>query len=407
MTAPGFLKRLEARYPWGLLGAAVGVAGLAVGAYGWLHERRPNVMFEVISEANVLDVHTALPDLRILFRGEDIQKENLNLRILRLRVANTGEADISQGLYDVNEPWGFKVRGGRALEIRLVEASSEYLFASVAPVLVNDSSVHLSKVILERGAAFSVELLVLHPSREVPEVVPIGKVAGVQRIEVLRGEAGRRESFWGAVLAGSVWTHLARFVGYILVLLVAAVIIGGAGSWIGNRLSGHKRRARARQLVALLNERKVPPGSARDAVVDLYAFGGKDALLASLRLAGFDSRNLAHQVRRFERFQRMGRRTHDDWRLAVDDALVDYDAVFAGHVRPDQLLVRAQSRRTRLRTAVLQMLLAEGLVVVEGNDARVDPELVNVLTVAVHVLGLIAPVAPGEPQAPQIGRAHV
>ena len=79
MESATWVKRLESRYPWGTLGVAVGVVGTAIGIYGWFHERKPNVVFEVAGEANVLDVHTALPELKIFFRSQDIRNRSCRL----------------------------------------------------------------------------------------------------------------------------------------------------------------------------------------------------------------------------------------------------------------------------------------------------------------------------------------
>src|SRR5437016_12539681 len=135
-----WFKYAEKRYPLGALGVLIGLVGIALGIYVGRHERKPNILFEVLSEANVLDIHTALPELTILFRGEDVQKASLNLRVIRVRVSNSGESDIAQSLYDNNEPWGFKVRGGRAIEVRVVDATSDYLRTWVMPQRINDST---------------------------------------------------------------------------------------------------------------------------------------------------------------------------------------------------------------------------------------------------------------------------
>jgi hypothetical protein len=67
-----WIKRTEHQVPWGWLSGLIGASALSLALYTTYHEKKPDVAFEVVSEANVLDVHTPLPDLTVLFRGQDI-----------------------------------------------------------------------------------------------------------------------------------------------------------------------------------------------------------------------------------------------------------------------------------------------------------------------------------------------
>ncbi|SRR6266566_898966 len=389
MESATWVKQLESRYPWGALGVAVGMVGTVIGAYGWLHQRKPNVVFEVASEANVLDVHTALPELKILFRNQDIQKTSLNLRILHLRVANTGEADITQGLYDGGQPWGFRITSGRAIEVRLADATSTYLRSSEQPRLADDSTIELTKVILERGSAFTVELLVLHPINQPPEVLPIGKVAGVERMEVLRRDPAQRPSFWVSLLAGSVWIHLARFAGYIVGLVIGAVIIGFVGSRTSDAFARRKRRLRREQLLTIFERHHVAESPGRDAVVDLYAFGGRSGLLAARWLTGISSKSLSALIRRSEAFPSV---SHTDWREAVSSPGTEVEVLMGSpHGNPATMRF---FRRRRFRDAVLQMLLSQPLLTREGDEAHIAPDFASALRVALQELHLVRAAAP-------------
>jgi len=59
-----------------------------------LDKRDAGMAYEILNTTDVLDVRTPVEDLKITFRGEDIQQGNLNLRIYSIRVMNTGETDI-------------------------------------------------------------------------------------------------------------------------------------------------------------------------------------------------------------------------------------------------------------------------------------------------------------------------
>src|SRR5262249_33173882 len=116
---------------WGfwvsLIGSLIGLLGL----YAAFHEKQASLRFEITGESNVLDIRQSLPDLQVSFQGEDIQRQNLNLRIITLRITNDGEVDILQPSYDQTEPWGFQLTGGRIIELRPVFSQSQYLTSKI------------------------------------------------------------------------------------------------------------------------------------------------------------------------------------------------------------------------------------------------------------------------------------
>jgi hypothetical protein len=80
--------RIDDRFSWAFTGVLVAVVFGIVGLYATLRENRPNLVVEIENQADVLDVHRPLEDLKLSFRGQDIQQQNLNLRIFTIRVAN-------------------------------------------------------------------------------------------------------------------------------------------------------------------------------------------------------------------------------------------------------------------------------------------------------------------------------
>src|SRR5436305_697066 len=129
-----WLQRLERGYAWSMLGAIVGIVGVILAIFA-LRERRAELQFQLISESNVLDVHTPVAALDVLYQGESLQKRQLNLRVITLRVANTGDADILQSQYDQRLPCGLAITRGRIVEIRLLSTNSSYLRNSLSPRL--------------------------------------------------------------------------------------------------------------------------------------------------------------------------------------------------------------------------------------------------------------------------------
>ena len=159
MSIPEWFKRIERKLPWSFISVFLGVCFFIAALYLALHKPKPDISFEIINEAQVLDVLKPLEDLAIFFKGENLQEKNLNLRILTIQVSNTGEVDILQSHYDKEDIWGIQVKNANIIETRLVDANSEYLKSNLNPKLLRDGILEFKKVIFETGKFFVLELL--------------------------------------------------------------------------------------------------------------------------------------------------------------------------------------------------------------------------------------------------------
>ena len=228
----------------------VGILSLLL-AYLALNEPEPGVTFETISDTDVLDLRRPLQDLSIVFRGQDVQEQNLNLRILTINVVNSGGVDILPSHYDHEDEWGIKFKDGQVVEARLVDTSSEYLRSKVVPQRLGIDTVAFPKVIFEEGAFFAVEILLLHPKSESPSISSIGKIAGINKITVLTRPLAREEvSFGTQLFQGSALIQVLRtiiyLVGFFLAIIVVVVVLVGIADPF-SRLNARRRRTRILQ----------------------------------------------------------------------------------------------------------------------------------------------------------------
>lgn len=234
--------------------AVIGVLLTGFGLYLTLSVDKPNISLVVINDTNVLDVHEPVKDLTIEFQGEDIQKENLNLRIITLKIVNDGELDILQSHYDMNDTWGIKVTGGEIIEVRLVESNSEYIKSNLDPRLVKDEGlIELEKIIFDRGKYFVLEILVLHEKQEIPTILPLGKIAGIEEIKVSELASESEEvTFFKEAFSGGAGVQFARTVSYFFVfigLIGLALLISFGLSGINKLRIKNSRRNEFRKFV--------------------------------------------------------------------------------------------------------------------------------------------------------------
>lgn len=211
---------------WGVLGV-VGMCVTFVIGYYFPHERKPSISFEITNEANVLDVHKPLKDLTIRFRGKDIQKEDLNLRIFTIRVENNGGVDILENHYASYDIWGFQIRNGKIIEVRLVDSNDNNIKRDLNPQLLKEDTVQFKKIIFDRRSFFTLEVLVLHPKNKLPELIPCGKIGGIPSTIAVYPRSDRsRKPFLLELLHGNILVHTVRFLGYFFIVALFFMAVG-------------------------------------------------------------------------------------------------------------------------------------------------------------------------------------
>ena len=183
---------------WSIFGALMGVVGVVLALifgyftiYPIINKPVTAISFNVV-EANVLDVYKPIDNLTILFRvgdvQEDIQKSGRNLQVITLRVKNTGDTDILQSHYEQSDPWGFRVENATIVgDPRVLRCSSNYLKCKAKQNirLIDERTVELPKVILERDKYYTIEILVIHERDARPTITPLGKIAGIDKVGVV------------------------------------------------------------------------------------------------------------------------------------------------------------------------------------------------------------------------------
>jgi hypothetical protein len=376
MSALSWLRLVEKRYPWGIVGVALAILFGLVGVYSFVHDKRPELVYEIESQSNVFDVHAPPPTLSVMFQGEDIEKRNLNLRIVRLRVINRGEADLLQTYFDAAESWGVAVHNGQLVEIRWVEDNSPYLRRSVVPRLASDSLAVFSKVIVDRGKFFTVDLLILHDKRVSPALVPAGKIAGSENIEIFtRPNDGTSESVWRQLLRGSIWLHLLRVVVYSALGLLLLVIGAIVAALIGSGLEATAKRRRRTEISELMVDSDAEL-RIKEFVIGLYA----DYDISGLRTADelLKDQALLDSELRLD---------SDSWSkrfaaMRVRRTVEAHDAVMGEVALPADIELAKGPGSVFFRHEVIQRLKSAELVIARDGKMTVGPPVMSLLSQA-------------------------
>ena len=229
---------------WSLLGVILALlfGGLAIYSE-FFRDRKPELRFEIVSNTSVLDVREDLGKLEIFYDGLDIKKSKQALRVVVVRVVNSGETAILMGHYDKREPLGFTFSTGKLLRVELLEASSRYLISNLRVSLTDSLLCVFEPVILESKEYFMFKALILHTQGWTPILSPQGKIAGIRTFYLTEQSSTESEmSYWHLVFAGGVWVQAARLILYFLGLTLLLLTVIFSVDFVSEKLTRRKRK---------------------------------------------------------------------------------------------------------------------------------------------------------------------
>lgn len=189
--------------------------------------KNPDIIFQIVAESNILDVHKPMKDLTISFRGNDIQETKQNLKFYIISVRNDGDKNVVQNDYDQNQIWGLEFKNSKIIETpQVIDSNSEYLKKYLTPKVLNENIVELSKVIFEKGKYATIEIKILHDIGKDPEISVRGKIAGVEKQTFnISSLAGQTQSFWQRLFKGDFLVQIARIIIYFLGFIISFIAL--------------------------------------------------------------------------------------------------------------------------------------------------------------------------------------
>ena len=243
-------------------------------AYLTLREPETRVTFEIVSTTDVLDLRRSLEDLRIEFRGQDLQEQNLNLKVMKINVENSGETHIRTVDYS-NIEWGIRIAGGQVIEAKVDRPNAANLISTNDLRYVGSDTIGFPKIVFDKGDAFAIELLVLHLNDVEPVIVPIGKIAGVKQFELAPPPLpGQEVGFVGQALGGGLRVVTVRsavyLVGSIIILFASVFALLGV-AWLVDNAKKVRRRKRVLQTDAI---KEIEMVRVKDGLVEIFASQG-------------------------------------------------------------------------------------------------------------------------------------
>jgi len=239
------LLKIERKYAWSFLGFVIAIIFGSITIYNsFLVDKSPYLDIIILSNVRVLDINAKVQDLDIIYKNENIIEQGKNLSILTLKIENSSDLDILSNYYDPNNPLGIKVVNATIVEKpEIIDASNAYLNQNIE-ISQNDSLniFTFSRTIIDKHQFFNVKLLLLHKSDEKPIIQPIGKIAGIEEIDVINQADKIKISFWGKLIHGNIGIHIVRFFFYVLSIAILLIIVFIPQSLISDVITTKKRK---------------------------------------------------------------------------------------------------------------------------------------------------------------------
>lgn len=185
---------------WSFIGVLVTVL------FFFLQKSTYELKITIDSVINLIEVRELIPNLEIFYKGEDILKNNKEIKIVLLTISNEGEV-IHQNYYDKNKPFGLKFQNSIILSTEIKESNCDYLKENILqqPIvfevsddnevkavngyqqnLPKEDELFLSKLIIEKGKYITFKLYLLCPvDIDLVNISFIGKIANIDKVKIL------------------------------------------------------------------------------------------------------------------------------------------------------------------------------------------------------------------------------
>ncbi len=230
-----------------ILITTLGIISGVVGLVAYFQKSNPHLVYQILANTNVFEVKENLGDLDILFRGNNIKKNNEKLVIMTIKVLNDGNANILKNFYDSNDPLGLEISDGIFAETpSVLDASSDYLKNNLNIKQASEKKISFPDLIIEQGDYFTIKTLILSNNYSQPSILPIGKVAGVKQIDVKAlyesGSTNNFNKFLMQTFSGGIFTQFFRLVAYFLLGIIIIALLVIASEFIEDKLKKLKRK---------------------------------------------------------------------------------------------------------------------------------------------------------------------
>jgi hypothetical protein len=277
--------------------------------------QKDSLSYEITTNSSVLDVHTDLSSLDISYNGESIKKNSQKLRIVYIRIVNDGSGNIYKNYYDENDLPGLAINNGILAEKpEVIDSSTAYIKKHISINQKDNNSLIFNPIIIDKGDFFTLKLLILHSNSTLPDIISIGKVAGIKEIKVVDKSNIEKNSsvysFLTNVFQGSLLIQFIR----LLIYGIFAIILGFITLVIISLISDMRSKKIKSQRQKLLDEFEVKHGGdiGKDEIFKDFVNNGSEHLAEAMNYIR-NNQQLNDEYRKHNNKQKKTDKENEDW----------------------------------------------------------------------------------------------
>lgn len=271
-------KTLDSKFSWSFLGFLIGILGIVYAIYiDQFKEEKPQVIFDILSNTQVLSVKENLNKLDIIYDGQNLKEKKENLILLTIRISNEGNEDIRESDYYSKAPFGFKINNGKIAERpTIINSSSKILKDNLTLTYDTLNNITLNKVPFNQDQSFTIKVLTICNENTLPTITPLGNIAGINEVFAVKQsfKDGQKEdkSFFQVLTFGSLGIHIARFFFYIFSIVALGLLIVIPSTKISTHFEDKKRKVNIKKF---RNKTKIQLSDKVELIFEIYKNDGE------------------------------------------------------------------------------------------------------------------------------------
>jgi|GEM_PF-6638006 len=236
--------KAERIFPLSILSFLIGIASGVFSVWAtFSFQPEPQLTFTVLSDSSVSDLLTEFPGVSVQV-GRSPLPAGYDLRVIRLRLGNTGNIPIRINDFDPHAPLQVVIKSailvGRRnfgwsdsdirfgdqdiLDLSILtthQVDWDALSKSTGEKIEHDVFIDIEPAVIDPGTWYDIGIAVIHNSETKTSIQAIGKVAGIKEVFVddLANFYGQNDSSERNQIASSPFLGIISFLGWTIALL--------------------------------------------------------------------------------------------------------------------------------------------------------------------------------------------
>jgi len=130
------------------------------------------------SKVDIFAVNDPVSELKVILDGQDLQKEKLNIKIVKIKLINEGRSDVDPDDYIKSIPFGLKVIDGKIFRININKASGALNQQKLVDKMSTDSSsAYFTPLFIGKNEYTIFDVWVIHDKAKEPKIQSVGRIA--------------------------------------------------------------------------------------------------------------------------------------------------------------------------------------------------------------------------------------